>query len=87
VRFGRRGTLFGFYDYCATEGIAMYGRGFGELGPGRHHRQCLASLFHPDTPNDDIAPSGYNRLRLDTSLPTLPLTATPARIGFRWVVP
>jgi hypothetical protein len=34
----------------------MYGGGFGELGVGRHQIQYLASLFHPDTPND-VAPS------------------------------
>ena len=83
VRFGSLQTLFGAYDYCAVNGIAMYGGGFGELGPGRHHIQYLASLFHPDTPND-VAPSGYNRTKLDPALPTSPLTASPAHTGFRW---
>ena len=36
-----------------------YGGGQWELGPGRGHIQYLASLFHPDTPND-VAPGGYN---------------------------
>ncbi len=40
-------------------GIAVYGGGQGELGPGRGQIQYLASLFHNDTPND-VAPSGYN---------------------------
>ena len=35
VRFGSVQTLFGVYDYCAANEIAMYGGGFGELGPGR----------------------------------------------------
>jgi L-alanine-DL-glutamate epimerase-like enolase superfamily enzyme len=83
VRFGSVQTLFGVYDYCAANEIAMYGGGFGELGPGRHHLQYLASLFHPDTPND-VAPSGYNQPRLDPSLPVSPLTEVPARTGFRW---
>lgn len=61
----------------------MYGGGFGELGPGRHQIQYLASLFHPDTPND-VAPSGYNRLKLDPTLPTSPLAPVPAGTGFRW---
>ena len=30
--------------------------------PGRGHIQYLASLFHPDTPND-VAPGGYNAAR------------------------
>jgi L-alanine-DL-glutamate epimerase-like enolase superfamily enzyme len=83
VRFGRLATLLSVYDYCAASDIAMYGGGFGELGVGRHQIQYLASLFHPDTPND-VAPSGYNAPRLDPSLPASPLSETPARVGFRW---
>jgi hypothetical protein len=83
VRFGTVRTLFGVYDYCAANEIAMYGGGFGELGVGRHQIQYLASLFHPDTPND-VAPSGYNRPKLDPALPTSPLTEVPAGTGFRW---
>ena len=83
VRFGTVQTLVGVYDYCAANDIAMYGGGFGELGEGRHHIQYLASLFHPDTPND-VAPSGYNSPKLDPALPTSPLTYVPAGTGFRW---
>ena len=43
-------------------GIGMYGGGQFELGPGRGHIQYLASLFHPDTPND-VAPGGLQRPR------------------------
>ncbi len=83
VRFGTLQTLFDVYDYCAAHDIAMYGGGFGELGPGRHHIQYLASLFHPDTPND-VAPSGYNLAAPDPALPTSPLTRAAAATGFRW---
>jgi hypothetical protein len=83
VRFGTVRTLLGVYDYCAADDIAMYGGGFGELGPGRHQIQYLAALFHPDTPND-VAPSGYNNETLLPTLPTSPLAPTPARTGFRW---
>jgi len=83
VRFGTLKTLSAVYDYCVAKDIAMYGGGFGELGAGRHHLQYLASLFHPDTPND-VAPSGYNRPALDPALPTSPLAAVPAATGFRW---
>lgn len=75
--------MLSVYDHCAANGIAMYGGGFGELGVGRHQIQYLASLFHPDTPND-VAPSGYNAPTLDPSLPTSPLIEAPARAGFRW---
>jgi hypothetical protein len=83
VRFATVHTLFAVYDYCAANEIAMYGGGFGELGPGRHQIQYLASVFHPDTPND-VAPSGYNRHTLDPALPVSPLSEVPASTGFRW---
>ena len=50
------------YDYCAERGIGMYSGGQFEIGPGRGQIQYLASLFHPDTPND-VAPGGYNDVR------------------------
>jgi hypothetical protein len=84
VRFGRLHSLFSVYDHCLANDIAMYGGGFGELGVGRRQIQYLASLFHPDTPND-VAPSAYNRPELDPSVPTSPLAATPAPNGFDWV--
>jgi hypothetical protein len=83
IRFGRLRTLLSVYDHCLANDIAMYGGGFGELGVGRRQIQYLASLFHPDTPND-VAPSGYNHPELDPALPTSPLTATPAATGFDW---
>ena len=45
-RFGSVRRLFDFYDYCDEHGIAMYGGGQFELGPGRGQIQHLASLFH-----------------------------------------
>ena len=47
-RFGSVQRLFDGYDYCAENGIAIYGGGQFELGPGRGQIQYLASLFHPD---------------------------------------
>ena len=58
-RFGGVQALMDAYDYLAERGIGAYGGGQFELGPGRGHIQYLASLFHPDTPND-VAPGGYN---------------------------
>ena len=58
-RFGSIRELFRFYDHCAEHGIQLYGGGQFELGPGRGQIQYLASLLHPDTPND-VAPGGYN---------------------------
>jgi hypothetical protein len=58
-RFGSVKRLFDFYDACSREGIALYGGGQFELGPGRAQIQLLAALFHPDGPND-VAPGAYN---------------------------
>jgi hypothetical protein len=82
-RFGPLSNLFEMYDWCEREGVQAYGGGQTELGPGRGHIQYLASLFHPDTPND-TAPSGYNEPRLPDGLPTSPLEPRIAPVGFRW---
>jgi hypothetical protein len=82
-RFGPLSNLFEMYDWCEREGVGAYGGGQTELGPGRGHIQYLASLFHPDTPND-TAPSGYNSPQLADGLLTSPLEARVAPAGFRW---
>jgi len=84
-RFGSVQRLFDGYDYCAEQGIAVYGGGQWELGPGRGHIQYLASLFHPTTPND-VAPAAFNIHRLDPppGLPSSPLSPEPSPTGFRW---
>ena len=56
----------------------------GELGVGRGQIQLLASLFHPDGPND-TAPSGYNADATAAELPDSPLAPAPAATGFRRV--
>jgi hypothetical protein len=80
-RFGSVKRLFDFYDACEREGIALYGGGQFELGPGRAQIQLLASLFHADAPND-VAPSGYNATEPVAGLPVSPLTLT-SQAGFR----
>jgi hypothetical protein len=82
-RFGPLSNLFEMYDWCEREGVQAYGGGQTELGAGRGHIQYLASLFHPDTPND-TAPSGYNNPELPERLPTSPLEPRIAPAGFRW---
>jgi hypothetical protein len=79
-RFGSVKRLFDFYDGCRREGIALYGGGQFELGPGRAQIQKLASIFHPDAPND-VAPSGYNAGAPLAGLPQSPL-APAAGTGF-----
>jgi hypothetical protein len=85
-RFGPISRLFSAYDYCAEKGIGAYGGGQTELGPGRGQIQYLASIFHPDTPND-TAPGAYNDPAKATApgLPSSPLEPRIEQLGFRWV--
>jgi hypothetical protein len=82
-RFGTVEALFDGYDYCAEAGISLYGGGQFELGCGRGQIQYLASLFHPDGPND-VAPLGYDGEEPDPGTPTSPLSPAAAATGFRW---
>ena len=81
-RVGDLRSLFEVYEAVAERGMIVYGGGMGELGVGRGQIQLLASLFHPDGPND-TAPSGYNADAPDASLPASPLPPDPAAVGFR----
>ena len=82
-RFGPLRRLFAMYDWCESEGVGAYGGGQTELGPGRGHIQYLASVFHPDTPND-TAPGGFNKPEVPDGLPSSPLEPRVAPTGFRW---
>jgi L-alanine-DL-glutamate epimerase-like enolase superfamily enzyme len=82
-RLGPLRELFAAYDYCEEHGIGAYGGGQFELGPGRGHIQYLASLFHPDTPND-VAPADYNLAEPPPGLPVSPLEPRIEPVGFRW---
>ncbi|MCS7007141.1 MAG: hypothetical protein RMM28_04720 [Thermoleophilia bacterium] len=79
-RFGSVERLFAAYDYCERHGIAIYGGGQWELGPGRGQIQLLASLFHPEAPND-VAPREYN-LEPRPGLPRSPLPVHARATGF-----
>jgi len=82
-RVGGLKELCDTYDYCAEHGIGAYGGGQWELGVGREQIQVLASLFHPDTPND-TAPRGYNEAEPPAGLPVSPLQPRLTATGFRW---
>ena len=82
-RFGSLQELLEIYEYCDTNGIAVYGGGQGEVECGRGQIQYLASLFHPTTPND-IAPSGYNDPSVPAGLPNSPMDPSQSDVGFRW---
>lgn len=81
-RFGSWRELMRFYDFCAERGISLYGGGQSELGPGRGQIQLLASLMHPEGPND-VAPPGHDWQDFPPDLPTSPLDPAPDATGFR----
>ena len=82
-RVGDLRSLLAALRRVRGRGLLMYGGGMGELGVGRDQIQLLASLFHPDGPND-TAPSGYNADTPAPDLPSSPLDAgTRLRSGFR----
>ncbi len=80
-RVGRLRELGRLYAHCESAGIRMYNGGMGELGVGRGQAQLLASLYHPDEPND-IAPPDYNLESPPAGLPASPLDVVADR-GFR----
>jgi L-alanine-DL-glutamate epimerase-like enolase superfamily enzyme len=82
-RLGGVQPLFDAYDYVAEHGIGAYGGGQFELGVGRGQIQYLASLFHPDTPND-TSPTGFHVADPPAGLPVSPLAPAPSATGFRW---
>jgi L-alanine-DL-glutamate epimerase-like enolase superfamily enzyme len=82
-RAGGLRPLFALNRYCEEHGIERYGGGQFELGVGRGQIQYLASIFHPDTPND-VAPGGYNDVEPADGLPASPLPVEAHPTGFRW---
>jgi hypothetical protein len=82
-RLGPLRELFAAYACCEERAIGMYGGGQFELGAGRGDIQYLASLFHPDTPND-VAPGAYNDNDVPAGLPDSPLAPVPGPTGLRW---
>jgi hypothetical protein len=82
-RVGRIRPLLELYEHCEANGVRMYGGGMGELGVARGQIELLASLFHPDTPND-VAPTAYNDEDLEDGLPDSPLAPPESAGGFRW---
>jgi len=83
-RFGSLRELLAVYEHCEREGIAVYGGGQGEQVVGRGQIEYLASVFHPNTPND-VAPSGYNDPSVPDGLADSPLDPAPSKTGFQWV--
>jgi hypothetical protein len=81
-RIGSLRALLEIYEHCGHHGIRMYGGGMGEQGIARGQIELLASLFHPDSPND-VAPSAFNLADPPPGLPTSPLDPGEPPPGFR----
>ena len=81
-RTGSLRALLALYAHCEAEAIAMYGGGMGEIGVARGQIQLLASIFHPDGPND-VAPSALQRARPARRAALEPAAAAPEATGFR----
>ena len=81
-RTGSLRALLALYANCEAAGMRMYGGGMGENGVGRGQIQLLASIFHPDGPND-VAPSAFNAEDPPPGLPSSPLPPNPEAPGFR----
>jgi L-alanine-DL-glutamate epimerase-like enolase superfamily enzyme len=82
-RFGSLEEILAIYEYCDSNGIAIYGGGQGEVECGRGQIQYLASLFHATTPND-TAPSGFNDPSVPKGMPSSPMDPAQSETGFRW---
>ena len=82
-RWGSLSELLAVYEHCENEGLAVYGGGQGEVGLGRGQIQYLASLYHPNTPND-VAPAGFNDPAVPKGMPASPMEPVPSETGFRW---
>lgn len=80
-RSGPLERLFALYDHLSERDIGIYGGGQYELGVGRGQAQYLASLFHPDGPND-LAPLGFDAPDPPAGLPDSPLPIEPSPTGF-----
>jgi L-alanine-DL-glutamate epimerase-like enolase superfamily enzyme len=82
-RFGSLRALLDFYDHCEASGIALYGGGQFELGPGRGQIQYLASLFSAESPND-VSPVEFHTPDPPESAPRSPLAPASSDPGFRY---
>jgi L-alanine-DL-glutamate epimerase-like enolase superfamily enzyme len=82
-RFGSVRALLDFYDHCEANGIALYGGGQFELGPGRGQIQYLASLFSAANSND-VSPVEFHGSEPPPDAPRSPLAPPGDEPGFRY---
>ncbi len=84
-RFGSLRGLLDFYDTCSERGIASTGAASSSSGGRGGQIQYLASLFHPDAPNECRPPSEYNRPEWPRGFLAARCRQTRTRAAFRWL--
>lgn len=80
-RFGRLCEYLRVVEYCQARDISIYAGGQFELDVGRDHIQYLASLFHPDAPND-CSPRAFHGQDWPDSTPKPMFIPPIAETGF-----
>lgn len=80
-RSGSLSNLCSLYETLSARNVPMYGGGQFELGVGRRQIQLLASLFHPQAPND-VAPGRFNHWPMREAPLAGPLQPRPCDPGF-----
>ncbi|MXR41330.1 hypothetical protein GRX01_08260 [Halobaculum sp. WSA2] len=82
-RFGTLESLSDTLEWARERDVTLYGGGQFELGVGRDQLHALASVFHPDGPND-VAPGAFNDPAVPERLPATPLAPSAAPRGFEF---
>jgi hypothetical protein len=82
-RIGSIRELFAVHGWLRERDVASYGGGQFELSVGRGQINVLASILHPDAPND-TAPAAYHGFVPGSPLPSSPLPLPGPLRGFRW---
>lgn len=82
-RIGSIEELLKVYEYVDERKVESYAGGQFELSVGRGQIMLLASLMHPDGPND-CAPAVFHSFKPGDDVPGSPLPAPQPVTGFRW---
>ncbi|MGB0952498.1 MAG: hypothetical protein ACPG31_04695 [Planctomycetota bacterium] len=80
-RFATVARLLRVLEWMQQQGVAGYGGGQFELGPGRKQIQHLASLCYAEAAND-VAPVEYHAGEWEAAPPASPLPAFGDVVGF-----